>query len=106
MAILGVSKRLFSGIFLKYSISDLWSNIGTGWNLLVIQVQISKSFPCLIESHEVLHIVNDGNTWKRFLKVSCKTFAVLRRMQDTIDIIENMLFSDSLGIAEAFTHFF
>ena len=52
------------------------------------------------------YIVNDRNTWKRFLKVSCEAFMVLWRMQDTIDIIEDMFFSDSFGIAEAFTYFF
>ena len=69
-------------------------------------MQFCECFTGFIESHEVLNIIDDGDTRERFLQVCGKTLTILRRVEYAVDIIEDVLFGNRFGIAEAPTDFF
>ena len=66
------------------------------WYILVVEMQLGKCLSCLVEIIKGIHVLYDRNAWETLLQVCLKSTAILRRVQESVDIIEYHFLVDAL----------
>ena len=79
-------------------------DIRTGSDGFVVEMEVGEFLAVLVEVHEVVHIIHDGDAGEGLFKVGGKALPVVGRVQESIDIVENHLLGDVPGTAIAAAH--
>lgn len=75
-------------------LSTLHKHARTRQLLLVVEMQMCQSTSCLAEGLEGFGLVHQRQPWQGFLEVVGKGLAVLGRVQQAVDVVEDVLLCD------------